>query len=169
MHNYYNAKMTKWKHQVLCVHTLTSTTLMMLNVVREAFIKCKRNRGKREGVTNPALFIMKALKQCPLGKNDSIPLLAIVSEWDRKNYPLTAKYLQGKDDIMLHGKATQRSKQMALSNRACHTAWGLRAATVFKSWGGGQKGATKAKSGSPCNSRRRTLQGWGWVGPHSEF
>lgn len=60
---------------------------MMSNVVREAFIKCKRNRGKREGVTNPALFVMKALKQCPLDENDSIPRLAIVSERDRKKLP----------------------------------------------------------------------------------
>lgn len=94
----------------------------MLNVVREAFIKCKRNRGKRDGVTNPALFVMKALKQCPLDENDSIPLLTVVSERDRKNYPLTARCLQGKDDITLHGKAARRLKQMALSNRACHNA-----------------------------------------------
>lgn len=60
---------------------------MMSNVVREAFIKCKRNRGKREGVTNPALFVIKALRQCPLYEDDSIPLLAVVSERDRKKLP----------------------------------------------------------------------------------
>ena len=65
---------------------------------------------------------MKALKQCSLDENDSKPLLAVVSERDRKNYPLTTRCLQGEDDIMLHAKAARRSQQMALSNIACHTA-----------------------------------------------